>query len=363
MTRLRSRLLGQMRNILGVAVSAACIAFMVWRIDFHQVGTAIASFRWSYLLVGLLALVVDYSVRILRWRIMLGAAGAHTSFSRCVAPFLGSIALNNVLPARLGDAIRAFVFPSALGITKTASTGSLVLERLMDLATLLCFLTLAIMAFPNATIPESIKVSAISLAAVTLVGLISVVAFSGPLARLAAFGAARDYGRRTELARKLLLALQSLLVGFRAMSRPRVLIIVIVLSALVWAGEAVFFWAFLAGFGISASPAAAALTMAIATLATLVPSSPGYVGPFHLAAYAATTILGSSPEVAASFAVLTHAGIWLPTTLAGAVAILANPSMFGGRKKQLSDLDEAGADYDRSIAPITRFSGDAPQQG
>jgi hypothetical protein len=114
------------------------------------------------------------------------------------------------------------------------------------------------------------------------------------------------------------------------MSRPPVLAIVVVLSALVWAGEAGWFWAVLAGFGISASPAAAGLVMAMATLATLVPSSPGYVGPFHLAAFAAVTILGSSPEVAASFAVLAHAGIWVPTTLAGAISILANPGLFGG---------------------------------
>ena len=70
--------------------------------------------------------------------------------------------------------------------------------------------------------------------------------------------------------------------------------------------------------------------MAIATLATLVPSSPGYVGPFHLAAFAGITFLGGTNEQAASFAVLSHLGVWVPTTLAGAVAIASTPDMFRG---------------------------------
>jgi uncharacterized protein (TIRG00374 family) len=329
-SKLSGQIRGQLRNIIGFGVSAACIAFMAWRIDFHQIGTAISSFNWPYLIIGFSSLAVGYSMRILRWSIMLRAAGAQLSFSRCVAPFLGSIALNNVLPARLGDVIRAVVFPAALGITRTASTGSLVLERLIDLATLLCFLTVALLAFPNANVPDGVKFSATTLAVLTFMGLLAVVALSGVLSGLCLRWSDRDFGEYGSFVRRALVAVSSLLTSFKAMSRPPVMAYVVVLSALAWAGEAGLFWALLAGFGISASPAAAGLVMAIATLATLVPSSPGYVGPFHLAAFAATTILGSSPEVAASFAVLAHAAIWLPTTLGGAISILANPDLFGG---------------------------------
>src|SRR4051812_26201614 len=103
------RQIPSLRNIIGFGVSVVCIALMAWRIDFHQIGTAISSFKWPYLIIGFSFLAVGYSMRILRWSIMLRAAGARSSFSRCAAPFLGSIALNNVLPARLGDVIRAFV--------------------------------------------------------------------------------------------------------------------------------------------------------------------------------------------------------------------------------------------------------------
>jgi uncharacterized membrane protein YbhN (UPF0104 family) len=109
---------------------------------------------------------------------------------------------------------------------------------------------------------------------------------------------------------------------------------VVLLSAIVWAGEAGLFWAMFQGLDLHASYASALMVMAIATLSTLVPSSPGYVGPFHLAAFAAVRALGGSDAQAASFAVLSHLSLWLPTTVAGGIAILLNPKLFASRNRE-----------------------------
>jgi glycosyltransferase 2 family protein len=119
------------------------------------------------------------------------------------------------------------------------------------------------------------------------------------------------------------------------MSRPRVLFTLLILSAVIWVGETGLFWAVLKGLSIDAGFPAALMIMAVATLSTLVPSSPGYIGPFHLAAYSAAVMLGGSPAQAASFALLAHLGLWLPTTLAGGIAILARPALFKGREAEL----------------------------
>lgn len=313
---------------------------MFWKIDFHQVGTAIANFKWSYLLAGLCTLSAGYAMRILRWSVMLRAAGASFSLANCVAPFLGSIAMNNVLPARLGDVVRALVFPGALGITRTASTGSLVLERLIDLATILGFLAVALLLNPAVEVPEAIKVSVSILVVLTIVGLFTVLILSGSLSRLFLHLSERNFGKHSALMKRGLLALVQLLASFKAMSQLRVLAAVVGLSILAWIGEAGLYWALLVGFGITTGLTSAVLVMTITTLATLVPSSPGYIGPFHLAAFAAVSLLGSASDAAASFAVLAHACIWLPTTLAGAIAILLNPGLFGGMRQLRARSDD-----------------------
>ena len=323
------------RSIIGVLISVACLGFIAWRIDLDEVVKAIASFHWGWLVLGLSSLAFGYAMRIVRWSSLFRAAGAHIPSSRCAAPFLGSIALNNVLPMRLGDVVRALVFPSAIGVDRITATGSLVMERLVDLMTLLVCLVIGLAATSGAQLPEWLIDSAVSLAIAGSIFLALLFFFSGALSRRLA---RRMNPLMTSKRERVLNALHDLLVGFDAMSRLPVLITLFALSMLVWAGEAGLFWSILRGFGLDASAGAAVVVMAIATLSTLVPSSPGYVGPFHLAAYSAIAMLGGTSAQAASFAVLAHLGVWLPTTLAGALAILFNPQLFG-RAKALGNQD------------------------
>lgn len=317
------------RNAVGVLISVACLGFIVWRIDLEEFINAIASFQWGWLLFGLVSLSFGYVMRIVRWSSLLRAAGAHVPPSRCAAPFLGSIALNNVLPMRLGDVVRALVFPSAIGIGRITATGSLVMERLVDLMTLLACLVIGLAMTAKAQLPEWLVGTAVGLAITGSAVLILFFLFSGWLSRWVGRWAHKaPYPKRE----RMLLALKDLLLGIDAMSRLPVLFSLFVLSMLVWAGEAGLYWGLLWGFGLEVGAGAALVVMAIATLATLVPSSPGYVGPFHLAAFSAVIMLGGTPAQAASFAVLAHLGVWLPTTIAGALAILFNPKLFGRAK-------------------------------
>ena len=108
----------------------------------------------------------------------------------------------------------------------------------------------------------------------------------------------------------------------------RTTITVLGASALVWIGESALFYFLALGFGITLSPVAALFVMATATLATLAPSSPGYVGPFHLATMTAMVSLCIESDVAAGYAVMTHFVMWVSTTLAGAAAILLVRDLF-----------------------------------
>lgn len=317
------------RNAVGISISVACLVIIAWRIDPDEFVRAISSFQWVWLLFGLCSLVLGYAARIIRWSSLLRAAGAHVPPVECAAPFLGSIALNNILPMRIGDVVRALVFPSAIGIGRITAMGSLVMERLVDLMTLLACLVVGLAVTSRAKIPEWLIGTAVALAITGSIVLILVFFFSGCLSRWVGRWVHKTPPSKRE---RMLQALRDLLEGFEAMSRFPVLLTLLALSMLIWAGEAGLFWSLLRGFGLEAGAGAVVVVMAIATLSTLVPSSPGYVGPFHLAAFSAVTMLGGTSAQAASFAVLAHLGVWLPTTVAGALALLFNPQLFGRAK-------------------------------
>ncbi|ATM93993.1 Uncharacterised protein family (UPF0104) [Yersinia frederiksenii] len=317
------------KYLIGIAITVICLVIIVRQVNITEVVDALESFRWEYLAMGIASLAFGYSLRIFRWAIMLDATGAKIKWSTCAAPFLGSIALNNVLPLRLGDAIRAFIFPSAMGISKTTATTSLIMERLIDLMTLLGCLAIGLVTLSGTHLPPLIAESAATMAVVGGVTLIIVFLFSGSLAKyISNIACRRSSFKGPDRIYKLLVVVSDLLTNFEIMSRPKILFSVVIISMFVWVGEAGLFYFLLVGFDFDTAPAIAVVVMSIATLSTLVPSSPGYVGPFHLAAFAAISMLGGTTAQAGSYAVLSHLALWLPTTLVGAIAILMKPELF-----------------------------------
>lgn len=319
----------RLRSAIGWVISIACIGLIAYNVDLQGVLAAMHSFRVPYLLIGLLPLAFGYTMRIARWAVMLRATGASASLPRCAAPFLGSIALNNVLPLRLGDIVRATVFPAAIGVPRTAAIGSIVMERLVDLLTLLLFLAVGATAVGAGKLPAWLTDGAVLLAVVATGALFSILLLGNVVARIIT-GFANRHPAHTAIAR-LLHSVALLLTGVRQMTGARTLALVFALSILAWLGESGVFWAAMAGFGVHGGGLLAPLmVMAFVVLSTLVPSSPGYIGPFHLAAFAAISLLGGDKDTATSFAILSHLMVWIPTTLAGGIAMLVRPELFRG---------------------------------
>ncbi len=316
------------RTGIGIAISIACLVFIFSKIDSRALLQALEDFKWPLLGAGIAALAFDYTLRIVRWRIMLRAAGAKVSFSQCAPAFLGSMALNNLLPLRAGDIVRAMVFPASLGISRATSTASLVLERLVDLLALLACLGIGIVLARDHQIPDTQQHWITLISAGGIVALIATIALAAPIARLLA--SLSDHQNRSHRRKLSLLAsqLSQLLASLAKMAQLRILMTVGGLSLLIWFGEAGLFLALLHGFGLVATPQAALVIMALATLATLVPSSPGYVGPFHLAAFSAVILFGGNEALAAGFALLVHLALWVPVTLAGVISMVASPALF-----------------------------------
>ncbi len=91
------------------------------------------------LVLALVALGAGFFVRILRWWWMLRALEPELRLHRCVRPFLVSIAVNNTVPLRAGDLVRAFGFADTLRSPPMRVIGTLVIERVLDMFVLLAF--------------------------------------------------------------------------------------------------------------------------------------------------------------------------------------------------------------------------------
>lgn len=64
---------------------------------------------------------------------MLAVHNREIAWSRSAVPFMTSIAANNLLPSRTGDALRAVAFSGCLGVPAARVLATVLAERLMDL--------------------------------------------------------------------------------------------------------------------------------------------------------------------------------------------------------------------------------------
>ena len=320
------------KHSIGIIITIICLVVFFGQIELDKILHALSNFNYTYLIFGILFLGIGYASRIFRWSIMLKSTGSEAGFAVCCAPFLGSITLNNILPFRIGDIVRALVFPASMGITKPIAMSSLIIERLIDLITLLACFAIGLFAIEGILIPMQFKNFAITLAVTGLSALFGVFFFSDVLGD---FFHKKACTTQSQSMAGICSSARDLLLNFNSMSRPKILFNLIAISAAVWIGEAGLFYFVLQGMYFESVPIEALLVMSVATLSTLLPCSPGYVGTFHLAVFTSVSLIGGTALEAGSYAIIVHLALWLPTTLAGALAIWVYPELFRSAKINL----------------------------
>lgn len=317
------------RPVVGLGLTCFFLWLIGSRLDLSELPGRLAEVDGSLACLGALSLALGYAARITRWWLMLRLWAPSLRWSEAAGPFLVSIAANNLLPLRAGDVMRVFAFGGRNGLGASRVGGTLIVERLSDLFVLLLIIALVLPFAPVGGVAGSIMSLAAWAAGFGAVALLLV--FCLPLVQrrvLPRIGALR-WVRASPLAVRALELISTLVDAMVSLGGPRRLATIAVLSLVAWVFEAGVFIAAQAATGLGGDLAAGFFALAVATLATLLPSSPGYVGTFHYFAMQAVIVFGAPEASAAVFAIVAHLLVWLPTTLAG-VAVFAL-TMFRGK--------------------------------
>lgn len=308
-----------LRALVGVAAS---VALLWWAL--HDVSAAEVAREMRRANPGLLALAVlvstlGFLVRALRWgALLLPAAGRIGLKPRFAATNIG-FAANNLLPARVGEIVRALALTRLTRVPLAASVGSLVVERLLD-ALVLVGLMFAAMATPG--FPAFTEVGGVNTrAAAALIFVASIVGGVALFALAAAPQATLRITGRVLPARlrdRVLRPLESFAAGLGALGNPRLFLVSLAWALGQWLFLAVSFLLALRAFGIDQVPFAGAVFLqSLIGLAVAVPSAPGFFGPFEAAAKVGLSLWNVPAGQAVSFAVGFHLGGFVPVTLLG----------------------------------------------
>ncbi|AEH36669.1 lysylphosphatidylglycerol synthase transmembrane domain-containing protein [Halopiger xanaduensis] len=333
LTRRRLTIAGTALVVLGLVVAAR-------ELDLEAVVADAASADPRLLALAIAVYAVSWPIRGRRYGDVLSATGHRAGTGLLTAAVFVSQTANLAIPARAGDAARAYVVNERANVPYTAGFAGLAVERLFDLA------TIAVLAGgATAWLAISGNVGPLEIAAeaggarVAFVGAAVVSTATVGVGLAVATTARSGYGPRIAARLRTLAdgsprlegALEAALrfaadVGVVA-RRPRVLAAVAGTSLLVWALDVLTAVLVLAALdsGLALGPLLAVGTLAVSVgnLAKVLPLSQGGVGLYE-AAFTALVVglapVGASTALAA--AVVDHA-LKNGVTLAGGAAAVA----------------------------------------
>ena len=307
-----------LRFLTGLLVSAVLLYVFFGSVDAAEIVDAIAAVDLRPLLPAVLVYFFGVWLRAARWRRLL-AAFTDVPTSRLFRVIIIGFAVNNVLPLRLGEVVRAFLLRHSSSIPLATTLGCIMLERCLDVA-VLC----GLMAFVSLFIPldgwlAGLASFAWMVTAAAFIALVLLFAAPRSFLRWVMSVAVRAGGR---LSQRLGRLVESFLSGIRAIETPRALLSVGYLSVACWVAElGLYYWVMVA-FGFDSGIPSLVLGMVAANLATVLPSSPGYVGTFDVPLRAALSeTSGVAAATASSYTVLTHALLLVPVVVLGAVLL------------------------------------------
>ena len=303
---------------LGAALSLAIVGLLMSRIDSRRLGEALTQVNLASLVPAVALFLVAGWIRSVRWRLLLpdGAASTAVLFRALMVGF----SVNNLLPARLGEIARAYLLKRWRNVALAVTAASLVAERILDGLALVGLLLLALVMLPSAPNYLWALGCVVGAAFGGVALLIAIVVWRPTVLDCVS----RYLGRRLapRINARLIGIAADLNVGFRPLRRRPRLVVVLGLSLAGWAAELGVYYIVMTGFRMPGSLALAFASGAAANFATLVPSSPGYVGTFD---GVLVKVLGDSAtistELAAAYAIVVHAVLFVPVIVLGSVIL------------------------------------------
>jgi uncharacterized protein (TIRG00374 family) len=311
------------KTLFGIVITIALLAWVLRDVSAAEVWHELRDADPIWLLAAVVLATFSMVLRAIRWRILLEPVEPDTSFSSRFGAVCIGFAVNNLLPARLGEITRAFAISRTEPIPVSASVASLVVERILDGVVLALFLfaTISAPGFPlgDGTTAELIRRTANIGALVFSLGLgLLWLAARNPVGAVELFD--RTIGRLLpdRLSDRANRVAGAFVAGLGALARPGVFLRALFWTFIVWIDLSLSIWAGIMAFGITGPGISGSLFLqSVIAFAVAAPSSPGFFGVFEAAARLGLSLWSISPARIVSFATSYHILTFIPVTILG----------------------------------------------
>ena len=292
-----------MKKILSFAVSLICLYLAFRQVNFSDISATLSQGKLLYVVYAFGITGFTFLIRSIRWNTLLGHPSSYTIHHFSSATHIGYF-LNNILPLRAGDLVRAKLLSNHDTTIKMSYViGSLVGEKIIDLWMIGLF-TMVLIGFGYTDVLG------------TQFTLILVGAYC--LSSLIIFG-------RHTISNKLLQyfpVLENFIDGYKLVSKNKLRLGM--WSLLLWITFVVYVSITLQSIGIVLDIQQVLGLTILSSIVTSMPLAPAAIGTYHLAViYCLNSLYGIDLEKAQSAAIVMHSIFLVYTIILGYIYLLS----------------------------------------
>lgn len=298
---------------LGIISSALFLWLAARGIDWSQFGQSLRQTRYIFLVPAVVLTMLGHFSRAVRWKYMMDPVkpcGIRPLWAATAIAFM----VNNLLPARLGELVRAFVIGRSQNVSRSASFATIVYERVVDVFVLIILLWFCMVRISG---PGWLARSAQVLVAFNLALFFLLWAMVRWRDRFRLLIARAVRPLPTETQQRMHDSADAFVVGLGIVTRPASTLPIAVLSVAVWGCAVAGVWFCLLAFDLQLPALASVLLIVMISLGSMIPSAPAFLGTMQYACVVGLGVYAVDRSHALAFSAVYHATQFLPITVAG----------------------------------------------
>ena len=323
-------------RLIQLAIGLACTLFFLaiafYRVQLGAVSAALAGANPLWIGAAMLIYAANLTIRAWRWQIILRPV-ATIPYPIVARALLVGYGLNAVMPARLGELFRAEFFKKTYGLSRVWGLTSIVIERLFDGITVVCCLAVGLLLAAAAKPNAALLVNVLVVGSVLFGAVLLAAAFCLPGSMMS-----RIVGRFPIVSGHVAMVQQ----GFEILRTWRTLE-VIGITLIIYVPDAFTLWFLVKAVGLTLGFSDTLVLLGAASLSTLVPSGPAFLGTLQFAYALAVEFAGGARALGIAAATLVQLCLFLPlAVIAAAIIVHGSGTALYTILRRRSDDGQAG---------------------
>tara|TARA_B100000315_G_scaffold215253_1_gene214461 strand:+ start:13063 stop:14079 length:1017 start_codon:yes stop_codon:yes gene_type:complete len=302
---------------IGLIIAFLAFYYTFRNVAFKDLVEALASMHYIYFVPALLFYLAFYYIRAIRWKYLILSI-KEVNHNRLISPvMIGFMA--NLLPARVGELIRAYLLGKRENIPFPSSFATIVIERMFDMIAILVMLGSLLFFQPDLMNNKSSFGNPVMMEKIIMFGWIGFVIVV--LIILTSFLLMYKQERviswikflcrplSENLQTKILNSLYSFTDGLHVLKNLKITLTVILLTGVIWIFSLISYYPFYFAFNIDYLPfSSLVVVFVVICIFIAVFPTPGFIGSFQAACMVGLHDIFGVPEAtAASFGIVTWA--------------------------------------------------------